>query len=141
MARSPILAHHVLADDGKALDLRVLRSRARAQAVHHGRSLSEQEQHDHQDQEQVAQEAGYAGEDHAESLGEGAGFHHLSDVHVREPQTLEHRIEVAQFPIQLRRVESKAFAESRDRNAQYGDESQHENRYHDEHDHQGQRRW
>ena len=62
----------------------------------------------------------------ADSLGEGAGFHHLLKIHVREPQTLEQGVEIVQFTIQLRYVVPKAIAERGDRGAQDEDESHEE---------------
>jgi hypothetical protein len=52
----------------------VLRGRVGTQPIHHGRSFREQEQHDHQ--EKAAQRSGYAGQDRAESAGEGTRYDH-----------------------------------------------------------------
>ena len=101
----------------------VVRAGARSQPVHHGRSFAEQEQHDHQDEEEITQETSYAAQDQAGSLGKGAGFHYLLQIHVRKPQTLEQGLEIVQFTIQLRYVVPKAIAERGDRGAKDEDES------------------
>ena len=97
----PELAHHAPAEDGQPGYLRVVLARAGAQPVHHGGSLCEQEQHDYQDEEEVAQEVGNAGKDGADGPGEGAGFHHIAKIDVREPQALGQALEVVQLPVQL----------------------------------------
>ena len=95
MARSPSWRTTFWPKTVRRCYLRVVPAHARAQPVHHGGSLCEQEQHDYQDQEQVAQEVGDAGQDHAEGPGEGAGFHHVAEIDVREPQALEQRLRLS----------------------------------------------
>src|SRR5215217_4273875 len=137
----PQLAHHVPAEDGQALYLRMVAAYTGAQPVHHGGSLCEQEQHDYQDQEQVAEEVCDAGQHAAYGSGKGAWFHRVADIHLRKPRTPEQVLKVAYLHVQLPRVGCDVPAEPGDGDAHDQEDPNEEHRQSHKHENQGQGGW